>query len=179
MPSKITVKAELGNEFSDSIEKAINDKLRVAQNKWGVALNKEQQDLVIRNTRLQLSKKLIEVYKHEQKVDRQLEQRIHQSMESKAEDNELDTEVEDPSLNLSTIYVTVKTKHLEKDVAISVGENYPKTASLLIARTSQGYIAADEETDSSVWLADFPEKIKKDILKWAKTAVFYGVGSFK
>lgn len=174
MASKIIVTAQLGEEFSDSIEEAIHEKLRVAQNKWDVSLTREQQDLVIDNSRYQLKKKLLEVYKHEQKVERYTDQGFADDEE---EDDFLDEY--DNSLDLSTIYITVKTRYHDRDISITVGEDTPKTASLLITRTSQGYIAADEETESTVWLSEFPQRIKSDILKWAKTAVFYGVGSFK
>ena len=36
----------------------------------------------------------------------------------------------------------------------------------------------DEKRDESVKLTDFREHIQQCVLTWARTAVFYGVGSF-
>jgi hypothetical protein len=54
-----------------------------------------------------------------------------------------------------------------------------KLPKVFFTRTSDSWIVDSESKDDSVLLKDFLEVAKTEIINWAKTAVFYGVGSYK
>lgn len=74
--------------------------------------------------------------------------------------------------------MTIKVNSPQKGVEITLPSPKARTSTTKLLQTRDGWEIDDEKRDESVKLADFREHIQQCVLTWARTAVFYGVGSF-
>lgn len=152
MASRILFHVKLADNYMDLIEGAIEDELRTAQRKWGVDLSGETIEEVKRHSLNQLS----------MKVDLTLK----------------------TSWNFQQI-ITLKIKGLSKssgdgllkDLNIPEELNLVPEIELVLGR--DGFEVESEPSDGTVLPGDLESYILNRILVWTRTAVFYGVGSYK
>lgn len=62
--NRIFIHLKLGAEFMDEVRAEMEDELKVASKKWGIRLNTEDKDLVLKHSMNQLKKKVSESAKH-------------------------------------------------------------------------------------------------------------------
>lgn len=152
MASRIAFHVKLAENYMDLIEEAVEDELKVAQRKWGVELSEETIELVKRHSLNQLS----------MKVDLTLK----------------------TSWNFQPT-VTLKIKGLSKSSGSELNKdlNLPEELALVpaieLVLGRDGFEVESEPSDGTVLPKDLDSYILNRILVWARTAVFYGVGSYK
>lgn len=152
MASRIAFHVKLAENYMDLIDKAIEDELKVAQRKWGVDLSEETVELVRRHSLNQLS----------MKVDLTLK----------------------TSWNFQRV-VTLKIKGLSKSSGngllkdLNLPDEIDSVPAIELVLGRDGFEVESEPSDGTVLPADLPEYILDRILVWIRTAVFYGVGSYK
>lgn len=172
--AKICFDSSINKEISASIE----SEMRVAQNKWQINLTEDEKNLIRKISLIQLSEKISEVFKYP--FPEGISPSDVVSTESIAiKGYENPEQAEDVILDFSQISVLIKSKFHDREVRVTIDAASEEKFEILVARTSSGYIVAEEESEKSVWLGDLPSTVHSFLHKWAKTAVFYGVGSFK
>lgn len=150
--SRIAFHVKLADNYMDLIEEAIEDELSVAQRKWGVSLSEDTVEHVKRQSLNQLS----------MKVDLTLK----------------------TSWNFQPI-VSLKIKGLSKSSGnsllkdLTLPDELDSVEGIELVLGRDGFEVEDEPSDGTVLPADLSEYILNRILVWARTAVFYGVGSYK
>lgn len=65
-----------------------------------------------------------------------------------------------------------------KNIEISVPDERLQGSSLCLLRRRDGWEVDTENTIGATNINRIPEVVKKEIRSWAKTAIFYGVGSY-
>lgn len=63
-PNRIFIHLKLGNDFMDEVRAEMENELDVASKKWGIRLNLEDRDLVMKHSLNQLKKKVSESAKN-------------------------------------------------------------------------------------------------------------------
>lgn len=150
--SRIAFHVKLADNYMDLIEEAIEDELAVSQRKWGVSLSAETVEHVKRQSLNQLS----------MKVDLTLK----------------------TSWSFQSV-LSLKIKGLSKGSGnglasdITIPEDLESVEGIELVLGRDGFEVEDEPSDGTVLPADLSEYILNRILVWARTAVFYGVGSYK
>lgn len=152
MASRITFHVKLADNYMDLIEEAIEDELIVAQRKWGVSLSEETVEHVKRHSLNQLS----------MKVDLTLKTSWNFQ----------------PIINLKIKGLTKSSGNdLLKDLTLPDELDSVPDIELVLGR--DGFEVEDEPSDGTVLPAELNGYILNRILVWSRTAVFYGVGSYK
>lgn len=150
--SRIAFHVKLASNYMDLIENALQDELIVAQRKWGVSLTEEALEDVKRHSLNQLS----------MKVDLTLK----------------------TNWNFQEV-ITLKIKGLSKSSSngllkdLKLPEELDKVPGIKLVVGRDGFEVESEPSDNTVDPSDLPEYILNRILTWVRTAVFYGVGSFR
>ena len=152
MASRITFHVKLTDNYMELIDEAIEDELKVAQRKWGVALSEETVEHVKRHSLNQLS----------MKVDLTLK----------------------TSWNFQPI-VSLKIKGLSKSSTsgllkdLTLPDELERVPDIELVLGRDGFEVESEPSDGTVDPADLSDYIMDRIVVWGRTAVFYGVGSYK
>jgi len=152
MASRIAFHVRLADNYMELIDSAIETELKAAQRKWGVDLSEETVELVKRNSLNQLS----------MKVDLTLK----------------------TSWNFQPI-VTLKIKGLSKSGSsgllkdLTLPDELKSVPDIALVLGRDGFEVESEPSDGTVAPADLNGYILDRILVWIRTAVFYGVGSYK
>lgn len=153
MASRIAFHVKLAENYMELIDEAIEDELKIAQRKWGVDLSDETIESVKRHSLNQLS----------MKVDLSLK----------------------TSWNFQPV-VSVKIKGLSKNSGSGLLKdlNLPEELSsvpdiALVLSKADGFEVESEPSDNTVLPAELGDYILRKILTWARTGIFYGVGSYK
>lgn len=140
----------IDKNFEKKIKTAMEIEMKIAQRKWGVKLDKEIQAEIEEHAMTQLAQKVSDTSKH--------------------------------IWNFNEI-VTIKIKGLSKkgqrDLQLPKDENYSKLKNKKFIQTRDGWEVTEELSDKAITLQEFPDHILDKMVKWASTAVFYGVGSYK
>lgn len=148
--SRVTFHVKLAEDYMASIDAVIEDELKVAQRKWGVELSKEAVENVKRHSLNQLSMKVNLTLK--------------------------------TSWNFQPI-VSLKIKGLSKSSGsellkdLTLPDELSKVPDIALVLSRDGFEVESEPSDGTVLPADLNGYILDRILTWARTAVFYGVGS--
>lgn len=74
--------------------------------------------------------------------------------------------------------ITVKVNSIKKGIEITLPAPEAANSPTTLIYTRDGWELDQEKRDESVSLADFDQHMKNQIIKWARTAVFYGVASY-
>lgn len=152
MASRIAFHVKLTDNYMDLIEAAVEDELKVSQQKWGVELNEETIELVKRHSLNQLSMKVDLTFK--------------------------------TSWNFQPI-VTLRIKGLSKSSGnamlrdLTLPEEIESVPEIELVLGRDGFEVESEPSDGTVLPSELQDRLLKLILVWARTAVFYGVGSYK
>ena len=152
MASRIAFHVRLADNYMELIDSAIETELKAAQRKWGVDLSEETVELVKRNSLNQLS----------MNVDLTLK----------------------TSWNFQPI-VTLKIKGLSKSGSsgllkdLTLPDELKSVPDIALVLGRDGFEVESEPSDGTVAPADLNGYILDRILVWIRTAVFYGVGSYK
>lgn len=132
------------------VEETMNDELSIAKGKWKIFLTDEEDKLVLEKSKEQVLEK------------------------AKVITKDLDWTFSD------TIHITpVRGKEggfLTSNICLPADR---RKHSLNLIEVNDGWKIEKDHSIESIPIFDFSEKIVSDILTWSRTAVFYGVGSFK
>ena len=87
------------------------------------------------------------------------------------------------SENIKTLWdlsdtLTVKVNSQKRPIEIRLPAPEAESSKIKLFYTKDGWEIDQEMQDEAVKLADFAEHIESKIKTWARTAVFYGVGSY-
>lgn len=87
------------------------------------------------------------------------------------------------SENIRTLWdlsdvLTVKVNSQKRPIEIRLPAPEAESSKIKLFYTKDGWEIDQEMQDDAVRLADFAEHLEKLIKTWARTAVFYGVGSY-
>lgn len=74
--------------------------------------------------------------------------------------------------------LVVKVNSHKRPIEISLPAPEAESSRIKLFHTRDGWEIDQETIEDTVRLADFAEHIKSKIKTWARTAVFYGVGSY-
>lgn len=152
MASRVAFHVKLAEDYMERIESAIEAELKTAQRKWGVSLSEETIELVKRDSLNQLS----------MKVDLTLK----------------------TSWNFQPI-ITLKIKGLSKNSSsgmlkdLTLPDELKSVPEIALVLGREGFEVESEPSDGTVEPAELNGYILDRILVWVRTAVFYGVGSYK
>lgn len=152
MASRVAFHVKLAENYMELIEGAVEDEIKVAQRKWGVNLSPEAIEDIRKHSFNQLS----------MKVDLALK----------------------TSWNFQPV-ITLKIKGLSRESGSVIQKdlNLPaelkKVQSLQLVLGRDGFELTSEPEDGTVSPGELPEAVLNRIIAWARTAVFYGVGSYK
>jgi len=152
MASRVAFHVKLADNYMALIDQAIEDELKTAQRKWGVELSDETIESVKRHSLNQLS----------MKVDLTLK----------------------TSWNFQP-FVTLKIKGLSKNSSsgplkdLTLPDELKSVPEIALVLGRDGFEVESEPSDGTVDPADLNGYILNRILVWIRTAVFYGVGSYK
>jgi len=152
MASRIAFHVKLADNYMELIDEAIEDELKVAQRKWGVDLSDETVESIKRHSLNQLS----------MKVDLSLK----------------------TSWNFQP-FVTLKIKGLSKSSGngllrdLNLPEELSSVPAIDLVLGRDGFEVESEPSDNTVSPSDLDSYILNRILTWIRTAIFYGVGSYK
>lgn len=152
MASRVAFHVKLADDYMARIESAISEELIVAQRKWGVKLSDETAELVKRHSLDQLTRKV--------------------------------------DLTLKTSWgfetsVTLKIKGLSKGATsgilndLTLPDELDSVPSIALVLGRDGFEVESEPSDNTVQPAELSDYILRKILVWVRTAIFYGVGSYK
>ncbi len=152
MASRVTFHVKLAEDYMAQIESAISEELTVAQRKWGVRLSDETVDLVRQHSFNQLTRKV--------------------------------------DLTLKTSWgfepaIALKIKGLTKGPTSGIFDDLelPRELSsvppIALVLGRDGFEVESEPSDNTVQPAELSDYILSKILVWVRTAIFYGVGSYK
>lgn len=141
---------KLDNNYKKEIRTAMELEMTVAQKKWGVKLDDSIQAHIIEHALEQLDQKVSDT--------------------SKSSWNFQDT---------LTIKIKGLSKKGQRDLQLPKDQNYSKMKNKNFIMTRDGWEVTDDASDASIKLIDFPEYVFNKIIEWSRTAVFYGVGSYK
>lgn len=152
MASRVAFHVKLADDYMELIQGAIEDELKVAQRKWGVNLSPESIEGIRRHSLNQLS----------MKVDLALK----------------------TAWNFQPI-ITLKIKGLsrgsgsqiQKDLDLPADLKKVQSLKLILGR--DGFELTSEPEDGTVSPDELASTVLNRITVWARTAVFYGVGSYK
>ena len=139
-------------DFKEKIESAIKDEILISCGKWGVSLNKDEKEKIVENTFKQIPHKLEEL---------------------------------GCSLNPDNgkVMVTLRLNPNERRKNAELGLFKKNGVKPRISRINAGFVPdynlESRIDDYTVEYDDFPQYFEGLCLTWAKTAVFYAVGSFK
>lgn len=149
--SRVGFIVALPSDYMDQIEEAVTDELKVAQQKWGVKLSPETQERVREHSINQLVLKV---------------------------DSALKTTWEfKPEISLKIKGLTKGSGGFNTD--LNIPEDADKLDGIRLILAREGYEVDDEDSDGSLNVTDLPTRLLEAILKWLRTAIFYGVGSYK
>jgi len=152
MASRVAFHVKLADNYMALIDQAIEEELKTSQRKWGVELSDETIELVKRSSLNQLS----------MKVDLTLK----------------------TSWNFQP-FVTLKIKGLAKSSStgllkdLTLPDELKSVPAIDLVLGRDGFEVESEPSDGTVSPADLNSYILNRILVWIRTAVFYGVGSYK
>lgn len=175
---KIIAKVIFDESINKEISASMETELRIAQNKWQINLDEDEKNLIRKLSLIQLAEKISDVFKCS------FPEGLAPSSVTGAESiaikgYENPEQAEDVILDFSQILVLIKSKFHDREVRVTIDAASEEKYEIVVTRTSAGYIVAEEESDKSVWLGDLPSTIHAFLHKWARTSIFYGVGSFK
>lgn len=152
MASRIAFHVKLADNYMELIDEAIEDELKTAQRKWGVDLSDETIESIKRHSLNQLSMKV------------------------------------DLSLKTSWNFqpsVTLKIKGLSKTSGntllrdLNLPEELSSVPAIDLVLGRDGFEVESEPSDNTVAPSELDGYILSRILTWIRTAIFYGVGSYK
>lgn len=73
--------------------------------------------------------------------------------------------------------IDFKMNGLQKNISVSHDDQ--KIPNIQLIRARDSWIVDNDVSEKSVALKDFYQHFKQEVMTWARTAVFYGVGSYK
>lgn len=149
--SRVGFVVALPQDYMDQIESAIKAELKVSQQKWGVSLSQETQESVRKHSVNQLTLKV--------------DSTLKTSWEFK------------PEISLRIKGLTKGSGGFTSDLNIPEDAEQVNGIRLILAR--EGYEVDEEDSDGALNAEDLPAKLLEAIIKWLRTAIFYGVGSYK
>lgn len=176
---KIYARILLHPRVNEDVRNAVEDEIRIAQNKWQVNLTTDELDLVRKSALVQIAEEISNVFKSpfpENSPVGDLFDADDIFVVSPSRPSPARGEV---ALDFSVLNVLIRSKLHSREVHLDIEEGAEKSFEFMVQRTSSGYIVAEESTEKSIWLKDLPEAVKNLILPWVRTAVFYGVASFR
>lgn len=150
--SRIAFHVRLDENYMELIDEAIVDELKIAQRKWGVALNEEAEELVKKHSLNQLSMKVDLSFK--------------------------------TSWNFQPL-VTFKIKGLSKNgdsgllKDLTLPDEIESVPDVKLVLGRDGLEIESEPSDNTIDPAHLSSYAMERILKWIRTAVFYGVSSYR
>lgn len=147
---RLTTYVSLPAKFSETIQKAIDSEILVAQKKWAVTLTEEQRLYVSQMSRVQLEQRVSAMARVS--WSSQMGSQVPVSIADAPSDNDSRF----PSLDL------------EK----TVGDVY------LTRNNTVWSLTETKEGDDSIHARDFAQYYQNLLLTWVRTATFYAVGSY-
>lgn len=150
--NRVIFNVELPEDFLQSMEQVMEEELQIAQRKWGISLDDELQEQVKRHSLNQLAAKVDLTMKVSWNFQRVLPLKIKGLTKSSAGE-------------------------IHKDLLLPRDAGKVGPLKLLLDR--DGYEVDDEDSDGAVSAEDLPSSALQTILTWLRTAIFYGVGSFR
>lgn len=144
----IKVSMMVGPEFEKKLLSEMEDELDVASKKWGLSLNSEDREYVLQQSLKQLENKVSFITKNSWKI----------------------------SNNIIRISVFTPTPGEEKAVVLPTKNN--DLDKIRLMRAHDHWRVENEETSESIKLNELTNHLLEEIVKWGRTAVFYGVGSY-
>lgn len=149
-PSIIQLSILLPPNYVQNIYDTMEDEFKIAAKKWDVYLNSDDKDLIKENSIIQLERKVEYITKNK-------------------------WQIHDPK-------IVINIKNTVKGI---IEIELPRQNNELInnreynfVRISNEWILDDDENGDAVPLNEFYDIFMKDLDKWTRTAIFYGVGSF-
>jgi len=152
MASRITFHVKLADNYMELIDAAVEDEIQIAQRKWGVDLSDEIIESVKRHSLNQLA----------MKVDLTLK----------------------TSWNFQPT-VSMKIKGLSKNSGsgilkdLTLPDELGSVPEIALVLAREGFEVESEPSDNTVQPSELSDYILNKILTWARTGIFYGVGSYK
>lgn len=136
--------------LTSKIEAAMLDEMKIAKAKWRVYLSSKEEEEILRLSRLQLIAKV-------QSITKDMEWSI------------------DDKISIYPVRVEENSRLVEN---LSL-PNDSRKRDIHLLEVNDGWKIDNDNSIESTPLFKFEERVVTRILEWARTAVFYGVGSYK
>ncbi|TXG75821.1 hypothetical protein E6Q11_06505 [Candidatus Dojkabacteria bacterium] len=144
-----SIELDLPN-FHDLSLSVIEDEFSIAQRKWGVNLNEEQRSLVAEKSLDQLQKKV----------------------------NLFTTRDWTPSDSVVALSFKVIQKDNASDNVADSNQADESDSELRLIRVNSGWVTSEDKEQGTA-LSDMEKEFQEQVYEWLRTAVFYGVASYK